>query len=83
MNGAYLTAIAALAGSAIGALASLGTTRLNQHVQERARSVARLNLSHEQMGVMRRIAQRSKSLSPALSKRNDLTWINATTHRGP
>jgi hypothetical protein len=42
MGDAYLTAIAALAGSAIGALASLGTTWLNQHAQERARRLAEL-----------------------------------------
>jgi len=36
MNNAYLSAIAALAGSAIGALASFATTWLTQHAQERA-----------------------------------------------
>jgi len=40
MDAAYLTAMAALAGSAIGALASLGTTWLNQHAQERARQLS-------------------------------------------
>jgi hypothetical protein len=36
MNPAYISAFAALAGSAIGALASFATTWLTQHVQERA-----------------------------------------------
>jgi hypothetical protein len=36
MDNAYVSAIAALAGSAIGALASFGTTWLTQHAQERA-----------------------------------------------
>jgi hypothetical protein len=36
MNNAYMSAIAALAGSAIGALASFATTWLTQHTQGRA-----------------------------------------------
>lgn len=40
MNEAYLTAMAALAGSAVGALASFGTTWLTQNAQERARRFA-------------------------------------------
>jgi hypothetical protein len=40
MDEAYLTAIAALAGSAVGALASLGTTWLTQNSQERSRRLA-------------------------------------------
>jgi hypothetical protein len=36
MNDAYMSGIAALAGSAIGALASFATTWLTQHSQERA-----------------------------------------------
>jgi hypothetical protein len=40
MNAAYLSLFAALAGSIIGALASLGTTWLNQHAQERARQLS-------------------------------------------
>jgi hypothetical protein len=43
MNGAYLTALAALVGSAIGALASLGTTSLNQHAQMAQIAVAERN----------------------------------------
>ncbi|SHK33626.1 hypothetical protein SAMN05444159_3024 [Bradyrhizobium lablabi] len=40
MNGAYISAIAALAGSGIGAIASFATTWLSQDAQERARRVA-------------------------------------------
>jgi len=49
MNGAYLTAMAALAGSAIGALASLGTTWLNHHAQERAHRLAEIRERREQL----------------------------------
>ena len=42
MSDVYFTAMAALAGSAIGALASLGTTWLNQHAQERAHRLAEI-----------------------------------------
>jgi hypothetical protein len=40
MNSAYISAIAALAGSGIGAVASFATTWLTQDAQERARRVA-------------------------------------------
>jgi hypothetical protein len=40
MDNAYISAIAALAGSAIGALASFATTWLTQHAQERAQRFA-------------------------------------------
>jgi hypothetical protein len=40
MDGAYISAFAALVGSAIGALASFGTTWLTQHQQERAARLA-------------------------------------------
>jgi hypothetical protein len=40
MNNAYISAIAALAGSGIGAIASFATTWLTQDAQERARRVA-------------------------------------------
>ena len=36
MSSAYISAIAALAGSGIGAVASLATTWLTQHAQARA-----------------------------------------------
>ena len=42
MNSAYISAIAALAGSGIGAVASFATTWLTQDAQERARRVARM-----------------------------------------
>jgi len=44
MNNAYIPAVAALAGSAIGALASFATTWLTQHAQEEM-SAALLELS--------------------------------------
>jgi hypothetical protein len=40
MNSAYISAIAALAGSGIGAVASFATTWLTQDAQERTRRVA-------------------------------------------
>ena len=40
MNTAYLTALSALAGSAIGALASFMTTWLTQHYQMRSQRIA-------------------------------------------
>jgi hypothetical protein len=40
MNNAYMSAIAALAGSAMGAVASFATTWLTQHAQERAQRFA-------------------------------------------
>jgi hypothetical protein len=40
MNSAYISAIAALAGSGIGAIASFATTWLTQDAQERTRRVA-------------------------------------------
>jgi len=40
MNAAYISALAALAGSAIGALPSFATTWLTQHQQERATRLA-------------------------------------------
>jgi len=41
MDSAYMSGIAALAGSAIGGLASFATTWLTQHSQERARRSAK------------------------------------------
>ena len=49
MNDVYLTAMAALAGSAIGALASLGTTWLNQRAQERAYRLAEIREHRAQL----------------------------------
>ena len=49
MNNAYIPAIAALAGSAIGALASFATTWLTQHSQERAQRYAQVMTLREQL----------------------------------
>jgi hypothetical protein len=49
MNNAYIPAIAALAGSAIGALASFATTWLTQHSQERAQRYAQAMTLREQL----------------------------------
>ena len=49
MDNAYMSAIAALAGSTIGALASLATTGLTQHSQERAQRFAQAMTRREQL----------------------------------
>jgi hypothetical protein len=49
MNNAYIPALAALAGSAIGALASFATTWLTQHSQERAQRYAQAMTVREQL----------------------------------
>jgi hypothetical protein len=49
MNTGYLIAMAALVGSAIGALASLGTTWFSQHAQERARRLAQIKAHRVQL----------------------------------
>jgi hypothetical protein len=49
MNNAYIPALAALAGSAIGALASFATTWLTQHAQERAQRYAQAMTLREQL----------------------------------
>jgi hypothetical protein len=49
MNGAYLTVLAALGGSVIGALASLGTTWLNQRAQQRGRRDAQIREGRERL----------------------------------
>jgi hypothetical protein len=49
MNNAYIPALAALAGSAIGALASFATTWLTQHSQERAQRYAQAMTLREQL----------------------------------
>jgi hypothetical protein len=49
MDNAYITAIAALAGSAIGALASFATTWLTQHSQERAQRFAQAMTRREHL----------------------------------
>src|SRR5258708_1638909 len=49
MGNAYMSAIAVLAGSAIGALASSATTWLTQHSQERAQRVAQAMTRRERL----------------------------------
>jgi len=49
MDNAYMSAIAALAGSTIGALASLATTWLTQHSQERAQRFAQAMTRREHL----------------------------------
>jgi len=49
MDSAYLSAIAALAGSAIGALASFATTWLTQHAQVRAQRFAQAMARREHL----------------------------------
>jgi hypothetical protein len=49
MDSAYVSAIAALAGSAIGALASFATTWLTQHSQERAQRFAQAMTRRERL----------------------------------
>ena len=48
-NSAYISAIAALAGSGIGAVASFATTWLTQDAQERARRVAQAVARRERL----------------------------------
>lgn len=49
MEAAYLSAFSALAGSAIGALASLGTTWLTQRYQERSQRLAQETARRERI----------------------------------
>jgi hypothetical protein len=49
MNGAYLSAIAALAGSGIGAVASFATTWLTQDAQSRAQRLAQAMTRRERL----------------------------------
>jgi hypothetical protein len=49
MDTAYLSALSALAGSAIGALASLGTTWLNQRYQDRSQRMAQERARRERI----------------------------------
>jgi hypothetical protein len=49
MNDAYTSGIAALAGSAIGALASFATTWLTQHAQERTQRFAQAMALRQQL----------------------------------
>ena len=49
MNNAYISALAALAGSGIGALASVGTTWLTQRYQDRSQRSAQISARLEQL----------------------------------
>jgi len=49
MNNAYMSAIAALAGSAVGALASFATTWLTLHSHERADRFAQATIRRERL----------------------------------
>ena len=49
MDSAYISALSALAGSAIGALASFGTTWLTQHHQDRAQRIAQEGTRREKL----------------------------------
>ncbi len=70
MNPAYLSAISALAGSAIGALASFATTWLTQHYQNRAQRRAQEDARREKLyGDF--IDEASKQLASALTNSLD------------
>ena len=49
MDNAYMSAVAALAGSATGGLASFATTWLTQHAQERAQRFAQAMARRERL----------------------------------
>lgn len=49
MNAAYVSALSALAGSAIGALASFATTWLTQHYQDRVQRAAQESSRRERL----------------------------------
>jgi hypothetical protein len=70
MNNAYIPALAALAGSATGALASFATTWLTQHSQERAQRYAQAMTLREQL-YGRFIEEASKLFTDALTHELD------------
>jgi len=70
MNDAYMSGMAALVGSATGALASFATTWLTQHKQERAQRFARATaLRHRLYGEF--IEEASKLFTDALTHELD------------
>jgi hypothetical protein len=70
MDNAYMSAIAALVGSAIGALASFVTTWLTQHAQERAQHFAQaMALRHRLYGEF--IEEASKLFTDVLAHELD------------
>jgi len=70
MDNAYMSAIAVLAGSAIGALASSATTWLTQHSQERAQRVAQAMTRRERL-YGEYIEEASKLFTDALTHQLD------------
>jgi hypothetical protein len=70
MDAPYISAFAALAGSAIGALASLATTWLTQHAQQRATRLAQeMNRRERLYGEF--VDEASKVLADALTNHLD------------
>jgi hypothetical protein len=70
MNGAYISAIAALAGSGIGAIASFATTWLTQDAQARAQRAAQAMTRRERLyGEF--IEEASKLVTDALTHQFD------------
>lgn len=70
MNTAYVSAVAALAGSGIGALASFSTTWLTQHAEVRAQRFAKATARRELL-IGEFIEEASKLLTDALTHEFD------------
>ena len=70
MDNAYTSAVAALAGSAIGALASFATTWLTQHSQERAQRFAQA-MTRREHNYREFIEEASKLFTDALTHQFD------------
>ena len=70
MDNAYLSAISALAGSAIGAFATFATTWLTQHAQTRAQRVAQATARQEHL-YSEFIDEAAKSITDALTHELD------------
>ena len=70
MNNAYISALAALAGSGIGALASVGTTWLTQRYQDRSQRSAQISARLEQL-FAEFIDQASRVFADALTHQLD------------
>jgi hypothetical protein len=66
MDNAYVSAISALAGSAIGALATFATTWLAQHAQTNAQRLAQAMARQEHL-YGRFIDEAAKSITDALT----------------
>ena len=70
MDNAYLSAISALAGSAIGGLATFATTWLTQHAQTRAQRVTQATARQEHL-YSEFIDEAAKSITDALTHELD------------